>query len=107
MLIGSVKNGYLRYDFGTHVNGEFKFLIEYDGEQHHNESKSDFFRDDFETIKEHDRRKTEYALKNKKTLLRISYTDINNIDDILYNFLINNKLIPSQVSEETTERCND
>lgn len=102
-----VKNGYLRYDFGIPVNGEFKFLIEYDGEQHHSESKSDFFRDDFETIKEHDRRKTEYALKNKKILLRISNTDINNINNIIYNFLIDNKLIPSQASRETTGRCND
>lgn len=102
-----VKNGYLRYDFGILVDGEFKFLIEYDGEQHYIESKSDFFRDDFETIKEHDKRKTEYAIKNKKILLRISHEDINNIDNILHNFLTSNKLIPSQASRETTGRCND
>lgn len=91
-----VKNGYLRYDFGIMSEGEVKHLIEFDGEQHFNKSNSDFFKDDFETIKEHDRRKTEYAYKNNKTLLRISYDDIDNIDEILFNFLKNNKLIPSQ-----------
>ena len=61
-------------------------LIEFDGEQHfHN--RDDYFKHNIEFIKKHDSIKNQYCQKNSINLIRIPYTEINNIDVILTNKL--------------------
>lgn len=83
-LLG-VNNGNLSFDFYL---PQYNLLIEYDGEMHymfvkgiHKSIK------DFKKQVEHDRRKTEFANKNGIKLLRISYLDYDNIENILENKL--------------------
>jgi hypothetical protein len=78
-----VNNGYLKYDFYVPSKN---LLIEFDGEQHYSRG---FFggikssTSDLKIIKEHDRRKTEYARINNIDLLRIPYYDMGRIAEIL------------------------
>lgn len=79
-------NGYrFRYDFGI-LNEDNKVvrLIEFDGPQHY-EAGGQYTEDDVTLIKEHDRRKTEYALSHNIPLVRIPYSkrDSMCLDDIL------------------------
>lgn len=95
-----LKGGYLRYDFGLFdFNDNLKYFIEYDGEQHFIVDATNYFRDSLEKIQAHDRMKEEYCLKNNYKLLRIKYTDIDNIESVLNKFLSENMLIPSQAYE--------
>lgn len=83
-LVG-VKGGKLLFDFGIGNNAMF---IEYDGEQHFNphsfNSVSDTFtRYEFKVIKEHDRRKNQYCEEQGIPLIRIKYTEFDEIEKIL------------------------
>lgn len=69
----SEKNKYLRYDF--YLPG-YNLLIEYDGVQHYIDKKWD----NLEEMQQRDNIKTSYALKNGYSLVRIPYTELNNID---------------------------
>lgn len=72
---------YLRYDFGIYKDGELVKLIEFDGEQHYNESNPYYSLDG--TIR--DNIKNEYAKRNNIPLLRIPYSkrDSLTIQDLI------------------------
>lgn len=79
-LIG-VGGGLLRYDFALFDNGEIIKLIEYDGKQHFEiafDDESQFIR-----TQQHDSMKNEYAQDNNIPLLRIPYTEYENIPNII------------------------
>lgn len=84
----------LRFDFAILNNdGTLNSLIEFDGEQHFHPIKfcaswtDDDVSKNFELIKERDKIKNEYCMKNNIKLLRIPYTEFENIDDIITSFL--------------------
>lgn len=76
----SEKGTPLRFDFFVE---EFKLCIEYDGQQHA-DIKSKFWTP---VIKENDNKKNEFCVLNNIHLLRISYLDFNNIEEILLSTL--------------------
>ena len=74
----------LRYDFGILDNeGNLVVLIEYDGRQHYEMTGYFGGVDEFERYQERDRIKNEYARENKIPLLRIPYTQYEEIEKIL------------------------
>jgi very-short-patch-repair endonuclease len=68
---------------------DYNICIEYDGIQHF--KSFDFFGGNEKLIERQkkDKIKDDYCLKNKINLIRISYNDINNIENILNNYLRN------------------
>jgi len=84
-LIG-LRNGNLSYDFYLPV--KYNLLIEFQGLQHEKYCKG-FHKSikDFERQLEHDRRKKEYAEQNGYNFLEIWYWDIDNIENILSDYL--------------------
>lgn len=85
-LCGATPNSRLRYDFFL---PNHNLLIEYDGEHHFYPintkgklSPKNITHKHLATI-ENDKKKTEYAKRNGYQLLRIPYTDFNNIETIL------------------------
>ena len=79
----------LRFDF--YLN-KYNTLIEFDGQQHFRPV--DFFNGEegFRLTQLRDNIKNEYCKNNNIPLLRISYKEINNIENILNNFI--DKQIP-------------
>lgn len=75
----SNKNGILRYDFAIFKNGNIIRLIEFDGKQHYEKIKHPFWNVDYQTIKENDLIKNDYAKNNNIPLVRIPYWERNNI----------------------------
>lgn len=73
------KNCKLRYDFFL---PDFNLLIEYDGEQHF-EPRFSATIEEFESAKKVDLIKDTYAKIHNIALLRIPYTEFNNIDTII------------------------
>lgn len=75
----------LRYDFYLELN-DTKILIEYDGEQHINPNgwKKP---GSFERIQRHDAIKTKFAQDNGFILIRIPYTEFDNVETILKSHL--------------------
>ncbi len=67
----------LRPDF---ILPEHKIWIEYDGEFHYSKI---YDNDNYETLKEHDKRKDEYAKKHGWKMIRIPYWEFDNIENIL------------------------
>lgn len=77
--------GFLSYDFYL---PDYNLLIEYQGEQHeHFVNGIHKSKKDFERQKEHDKRKKEYALKNRFGFLEIWYYDYDNIENILCDYI--------------------
>lgn len=72
---------YLRFDFKVNINNSF-ILIEYDGLQHYHKAWFDT-KDNFILRKKHDKMKDDYCKKNNIDLIRISYKDFDNIEEIL------------------------
>lgn len=74
----------LPFDFAFNINGKLK-LLEYDGEFHdrgyNNNTES------LERIKENDKIKTEYCLKNNIPFLRLRYNDFINYKERIKDFL--------------------
>lgn len=70
----------LRYDFYFELNSK-EYLIEYDGEQHINGWSGKV--DSLTRIQKHDAIKTAFAAANGFTLIRIPYTEFNNIETII------------------------
>lgn len=86
----------LRYDFGIYDNASnLLCLIEYDGIQHTIQQPLQT-NEMFASYQRRDRIKDEYAKSNDIPLLRIPYTEFDSIEDILDEFLSQDKLIPSQ-----------
>lgn len=75
-----VGNRVLPYDFYL---TEYNILIEFQGKQHENPVEYFGGLETFEVLKEHDRRKKEYAQKNNIKFIEIWYYDINRICEIL------------------------
>lgn len=77
-LIGGNNQG-LRFDFYIKTDKE-EFLVEYDGIQHYEPK---FGEEEFIRTKKNDKRKNDYCSKNNIKLLRIPYTEFDNIEKIL------------------------
>ena len=80
-LIG-IGNNPLRPDF---ILPDYKIWIEYDGEFHYKKMYDD---NSFEILKNHDKRKNEYAEKHGWKMIRIPYWEFDNIENILEKELI-------------------
>lgn len=81
-LLGN-KLGKLRFDF--FLLKKHNLLIEYDGQQHFKPIKQFGGEEYLKQLIIHDNIKNEYAMINKINLLRISYSEIKNINWILTN----------------------
>ena len=81
----------LPFDFAIFKNTKFFGLIEYQGEQHYNArsfgSKKISKEENLEIIKRNDQIKLDYCIKNNIPLLRIPYTDIKNIPELIDKFI--------------------
>ena len=86
-LLG-VGNGKLSYDFYI---PQYNLLIEYQGEQHFESVEHFGGKEQLLVQQEHDKKKREYAYNNEYNLLEISYTDINNIYEIITEYISNIK----------------
>ena len=73
------KNNPLKFDFYLE---DFNLLIEFDGIQHFKKCWYDTD-EDLQDRKQKDKLKTEYCNKNNYSLLRIKYTELKNVDNIL------------------------
>lgn len=73
----------LRFDFCIKV-GDKIGIIEYNGQQHYIPG---FRKDAFERIQTNDQIKREYLKKNNIPFLDIAYTEEDQIDDLLWNFV--------------------
>mgnify|MGYP000904632811 CR=1 FL=1 len=80
----------LPFDFAIIKNESIKVLIEYDGIQHF---KKTFPGESFERTKKTDKIKTNYCKKNNIPLLRIPYTEFDNVEVILENKLQQLKIL--------------
>lgn len=78
-LLG-VGGGKLSYDFYL---PNFNLLIEYQGEQHEHPVEAFGGERQFKIQQEHDKRKRDYAQRNRIDLLEIWYYDFKNIEEIL------------------------
>lgn len=78
----------LPFDFAIMDKDKIKLLIEYDGEQH--SVPVDFFggEESLKSTRKRDDIKTKYCLKNNIKLLRIDYTEEENIEKILEKELL-------------------
>ena len=89
MIYGGDCDKQLRFDFAVfNEDDTIKCLIEYDGIQHFqpinfwgNEYSYTQLR--FETLQRYDKRKNDYCKNNGIKLIRIPYTEFENIEDIL------------------------
>lgn len=89
---------YILKDFDNHKSFDFKIdlqigfaLIEFDGIQHF-EYNSFLHKNNIENFykqQHYDEMKNQYCLQNNIPLLRIKYTECNNIENILINFINN------------------
>ena len=77
----------LRFDFWL---PDFNVLIEYDGEQHFDSIDHWGGKQGLEERQIKDTIKNDYASENKMRLLRIPYTEFDNVSDILNDFLRKN-----------------
>ena len=81
-------NGYYRFDFAILQENKIKYLIEFDGKQHFYATDTKRFNEEYlKEIQQHDEEKNQFCQNNNITLIRIKYSDINNIEKILLNKL--------------------
>jgi hypothetical protein len=83
----------LPFDFAIFDNNNLKCLIEYQGQQHYEPIKYFGGVKKFEETKKRDQIKLNYCLQNNIPFLCIPYTEFNNIEAILNNFLLLNNQI--------------
>lgn len=78
-LIGNMGRHYA-FDFAVFENNKLSYLIEYDGIQHYS-PRHQFSKDEtaFEIIQNRDNTKNEYALSHNIPLIRIPYTQFDNL----------------------------
>jgi len=72
----------LPFDFAIMSNGKLKVLIEFDGPQHFHEMLG-IYKNKLIEIKKHDEIKNVYCKFKGIPLLRISYKNVNRIDEVL------------------------
>lgn len=82
-LLG-INNGKLRYDFYL---PSYNTLIEFNGVQHYKPVKQLGGEERFKIQQEHDNRKRTFAKENNINLLEITYHDLNNVKEILDNYI--------------------
>lgn len=91
---GLFHKGLLRYDFYL---DDYNKLIEYDGEQHFGPinfcNDIEKANENYESTKFKDKLKTDWAYKNDISLLRIPYWEINNVREIVIDFLRANNIM--------------
>lgn len=78
----------LPFDFAIFDNNKLIYLIEFDGIQHFKPVKMFDGEEGFKETKIRDNIKNEYCKNNNIPLLRIPYTQINNIEDVLKKYSI-------------------
>lgn len=78
----------LRFDFYL---PEFNAAFEFDGQQHF--IQSNLFPETLELIQKHDKIKNQYCKDNNIDLIRISYKQINHINDILDNYFSHKDIV--------------
>ena len=71
--------------FDFYLN-KLNMCIEYDGEQHFHNYRFEKSNDRLMKIQQHDKLKNEYCIRNNIKLLRIHYSDFNNIEKILSTY---------------------
>lgn len=94
----------LSYDFYL-IN--FNILIEFQGEQHYMPIEHFGGEEKFQYQLKNDEKKRQYAKDNKYTLLEIKYTDINNVNNILSNFIAQRLNIQSELNDRHPEKDED
>jgi hypothetical protein len=82
-----VNGGILRFDFKIIFNDNSYILLELDGEQHEKPMGFRNGNEKFIITQEHDKRKNEYCENNNIKLYRISYKNIDYLEEILNNIL--------------------
>ncbi|WP_427076073.1 hypothetical protein [Priestia megaterium] len=82
----------LPFDVAVFENGELIMLIEFDGIQHFQPSEFHGGRKGFKEIKLRDSIKDKYCIDNNIPLLRIHYTQFDNIEEILKSKLMTHTL---------------
>ena len=73
---------YLRFDFALINNDKIIRLIEFDGEQHFHNRKNSLWNKngtEFAILQKHDKMKNDYCKEHNIPLVRIPYTEVNNI----------------------------
>lgn len=83
----------LPFDFSIYKDGEIAMLIEYDGLQHFGEIGYFGGKDGFLKRVMNDEIKNDFCKTNNIKLIRIPYWDFDDIDGILYDALVEDKLI--------------
>lgn len=85
--------GYPRFDFAIFHNGELKYFIEYQGEQHYKARGTIFTDEKVKIIQQRDKEKLEYCKINNIPIVYINYTQYNNLaeNDIIRLDLIEEK----------------
>lgn len=78
-----VYKGQLYFDFAIYRNNNLSMLIEADGEQHFKETTFG----KLGVIQKRDEIKNQYCKNNNINLIRISYTDEENVENILENYI--------------------
>ncbi len=73
---------------------DFNMCIEYDGRQHFIPIDKWGGQDNLERIKQNDQIKTQYCIDNNIKLLRISYQEFKNIENIFLDTLATTKMLP-------------
>lgn len=76
----------LSFDFKINFNNSF-ILIEYDGRQHFDGNEFNHDKDNLKLQQKRDNIKNNYCKNNNIKLVRIKYTDYNNIEEILDNVI--------------------
>ena len=85
-------NRKLRFDFGIIINNDLYCLIEFDGRQHIYGPDTSYWghtTDTLEDIMYRDNLKNSYCINNNIKLIRISYSQMNQIENILKEVLPN------------------
>lgn len=91
-LMNKNKTGQLRYDFGLFdKQDKLVRLIQFDGQQHYKQKKNPLWNTSFQTIKQNDQIKNNYAKKHNIPLVRIPYKERDKID--IYMLLTDKYLI--------------
>ena len=80
----------LRFDFALYNNDELVCMLEYDGQYHDKEDDTNY-----EYNKLRDEMKDDFCKENSIPLYRISYKDLNILNEILVQILISQKLKPA------------
>ena len=85
-----ISKNYQPYKYDFYLK-DFNLIIEFDGEQHFKPWKNNLDRSSLRINIDNDKLKNIYIIENNLSLLRIHYSELANIKNILYNFLINGK----------------